>query len=222
PTQFSYYLDFIVDEANSVREKYQANRNSLRRKDPNSGSCSKSSAFHSGHMKLFHVVFSAGIIFSCEGLRRVYVKSISHSLPIFQRLQEEDSASSLTEHAQTTNKIYEVLELDHKTFQESGNGATIIDEKKKALEGEISVSSTTEAVMTFEPIYDKPSDVSYSEHELLQLCNDAKNTGKKFGISDMTSFADNNCSLIQLYYTDVTCEQINTFMQYCQSTGAFH
>ncbi|KAL6724696.1 hypothetical protein Aduo_019560 [Ancylostoma duodenale] len=82
------------------------------------------------------------------------------------------------------------------------------------------IETTTETVVTFEPIYDKSSDTSYSQEELLKLCEETKNIGAKFGIYDISSFAGSNCALIRLYYPEVTCEQINVFLQYCQSTGS--
>ncbi|RCN40259.1 hypothetical protein ANCCAN_13790 [Ancylostoma caninum] len=82
------------------------------------------------------------------------------------------------------------------------------------------IETTTETVVTFEPIYDKSSGNSYSQEELLKLCEETKNIGAKFGIYDISSFAGRNCALIRLYYPEVTCEQINVFLQYCQSTGS--
>ncbi|VDP60334.1 unnamed protein product [Heligmosomoides polygyrus] len=68
------------------------------------------------------------------------------------------------------------------------------------------------------PIYDKSSDTVYSKEELLKLCEETSSMGRKFGINDVSSFAGSNCALIRLYYPEVTCEQINVFMQYCHST----
>ncbi|EYB99456.1 hypothetical protein Y032_0122g1058 [Ancylostoma ceylanicum] len=82
------------------------------------------------------------------------------------------------------------------------------------------IETTTETVVTFEPIYDKSSGTSYSQEELLKLCEETKNIGAKFGIYDISSFAGSNCALIRLYYPEVTCEQINVFLQYCQSSGS--
>ncbi|KAK6032095.1 hypothetical protein OSTOST_01736 [Ostertagia ostertagi] len=77
---------------------------------------------------------------------------------------------------------------------------------------------TKETVVTLEPIYDKEN--SYSQEELLKLCVETRRIGEKFGIRDVSSFAGSNCALIRLYYPDVTCEQINVFLQYCQTTGS--
>ncbi|ETN71894.1 hypothetical protein NECAME_19129, partial [Necator americanus] len=70
------------------------------------------------------------------------------------------------------------------------------------------------------PIYDKSTGNSYTQEELLKLCEETRKIGEKFGIYDISSFAGSNCSLIRLYYPEVTCEQINIFLQYCQSAGS--
>ncbi|VDK53365.1 unnamed protein product [Cylicostephanus goldi] len=69
------------------------------------------------------------------------------------------------------------------------------------------------------PIYDK-STGTYTQEELLKLCQETENVSAKFGITDMSSFAGSNCALIQLYYPEVTCEQINVFLEYCQKANA--
>ncbi|KAK6061109.1 hypothetical protein COOONC_01220 [Cooperia oncophora] len=76
---------------------------------------------------------------------------------------------------------------------------------------------TTEKVVTLEPIYEKSGN-TYSQEELVKLCEETRSVGSKFGIHDVSSFAGKNCALIRLYYPDVTCEQINVFLQYCQVT----
>ncbi|WKY15466.1 hypothetical protein Q1695_000726 [Nippostrongylus brasiliensis] len=81
------------------------------------------------------------------------------------------------------------------------------------------VHATTERVVTLEPIYDTTSKDMYSQEELLKLCEETKSIGQKFGITNVSSFAGSNCALIRLYYPEVTCEQINVFIQYCHSAG---
>ncbi|CAJ0609103.1 unnamed protein product [Cylicocyclus nassatus] len=82
---------------------------------------------------------------------------------------------------------------------------------------EANFQATTQNVVIFEPIYDKSTGSSYTQEELLKLCHETENVSAKFGITDMSSFAGSNCALIQLYYPEVTCEQINVFLEYCQN-----
>uniref|UniRef100_A0A0N4W9Z8 HAUS augmin-like complex subunit 7 n=1 Tax=Haemonchus placei TaxID=6290 RepID=A0A0N4W9Z8_HAEPC len=73
--------------------------------------------------------------------------------------------------------------------------------------------------LSWTPIYDKTEN-TFSQEELLKLCEETKSIGQKFGINNVSSFAGSNCALIRLYYPDVTCEQINVFLQYCQASGS--
>ncbi|RCN37712.1 hypothetical protein ANCCAN_16375, partial [Ancylostoma caninum] len=106
------------------------------------------------------------------------------------------------------------------TSQIADNGGSVQRVEQYLEEEKSRIETTTETVVTFEPIYDKSSGNSYSQEELLKLCEETKNIGAKFGIYDISSFAGSNCALIRLYYPEVTCEQINVFLQYCQSTGS--
>ncbi|CAJ0591644.1 unnamed protein product [Cylicocyclus nassatus] len=56
--------------------------------------------------------------------------------------------------------------------------------------------------------------------QLDKICADIQKTTQSFGIKDPKTFALNNCSLIKMYYKQVTCEQINNVMDYCER-GAF-
>ncbi|VDL71849.1 unnamed protein product [Nippostrongylus brasiliensis] len=49
-----------------------------------------------------------------------------------------------------------------------------------------------------------------------KICVDVRKTTTGFGIRDPKTFALNNCPLIQMYYKQVTCEQINHVMAYCE------
>ncbi|KHJ98217.1 hypothetical protein OESDEN_01812 [Oesophagostomum dentatum] len=71
-----------------------------------------------------------------------------------------------------------------------------------------------------EVVYNTSVGTGYSQEDLLRLCEETKNVGAKFGIYNLSSFAGSNCALIRLYYPDVTCEQINVFLEYCQSVGS--
>ncbi|VDM73055.1 unnamed protein product [Strongylus vulgaris] len=59
-----------------------------------------------------------------------------------------------------------------------------------------------------------------SREQLDKICKDIQRITQNFGIKDPKTFALNNCSLIKMYYSQVTCEQINHVMEYCER-GAF-
>lgn len=71
----------------------------------------------------------------------------------------------------------------------------------------------------FQPIFDAQTGTSYTAAELNRICSETVNVSKGFGISDIESFAKNNCFLIRLYYPDVTCSQINQLVGYCKENG---
>ncbi|VDP08471.1 unnamed protein product [Heligmosomoides polygyrus] len=60
------------------------------------------------------------------------------------------------------------------------------------------------------------STTTLSAEQLDKICLDIHKTTTGFGIRDPKSFALNNCPLIKMYYKQVTCEQINHVMDYCE------
>ncbi|CAD6190504.1 unnamed protein product [Caenorhabditis auriculariae] len=84
-----------------------------------------------------------------------------------------------------------------------------------------SISSNTapESTITLPPIYDEETGISYSREQLDKICLQTKQMSTTFGIHDIDSFAKNNCFLIRIYYPDVSCNQINTLIEYCSSNG---
>lgn len=78
---------------------------------------------------------------------------------------------------------------------------------------------TTTNVINLAPIFDAQTGTSYTAAELNRICSETVNVSKGFGISDIESFAKNNCFLIRLYYPDVTCSQINQLVGYCKENG---
>uniref|UniRef100_A0A1I7XFM7 DHC_N2 domain-containing protein n=1 Tax=Heterorhabditis bacteriophora TaxID=37862 RepID=A0A1I7XFM7_HETBA len=89
--------------------------------------------------------------------------------------------------------------------------------RMQLIEAQAKLTTTSPAVITLEPIYDKTSGVFYSQEELLKLCMETKSIARQFGIKDVSTFASNNCGFIRLYYPNVTCQQINVFLQYCEN-----
>ncbi|EFP03713.1 hypothetical protein CRE_19188 [Caenorhabditis remanei] len=78
---------------------------------------------------------------------------------------------------------------------------------------------TTTNVINLAPIFDADTGTSYTPAELDRICSETVNVSKGFGISDIESFAKNNCFLIRLYYPSVTCSQINQLVGYCRENG---
>ncbi|KAK6756586.1 hypothetical protein RB195_014793 [Necator americanus] len=60
-----------------------------------------------------------------------------------------------------------------------------------------------------------------SAEQLNSICVNIQKTTQSFGIKDPRTFALNNCSLIKIYYKQVTCEQINHVMEYCEQSSFF-
>ncbi|EPB78219.1 hypothetical protein ANCCEY_02687 [Ancylostoma ceylanicum] len=58
-----------------------------------------------------------------------------------------------------------------------------------------------------------------SRDQLDKICIDIQKTTRSFGIKDPKTFALNNCPLIKMYYRQVTCEQINHVMDYCERSS---
>ncbi|CAP39254.2 Protein CBG22730 [Caenorhabditis briggsae] len=78
---------------------------------------------------------------------------------------------------------------------------------------------TTTNVINLAPIFDADTGTSYTPAELDKICQETVHVSKGFGISDIESFAKNNCFLIRLYYPSVTCSQINQLVGYCRENG---
>ncbi|CAI5454785.1 unnamed protein product [Caenorhabditis angaria] len=78
---------------------------------------------------------------------------------------------------------------------------------------------TNENVINLAPIYDRDTGMSYQPEELDKICAETVQISRNFGIRDIESFAKNNCFLIRMYYTNVTCSQINQLVEYCIANG---
>ncbi|CAI4220696.1 unnamed protein product [Auanema sp. JU1783] len=55
-----------------------------------------------------------------------------------------------------------------------------------------------------------------NKEQLDKMCISIKGLTKAFGIKKPKTFAEQNCSLIKMYYKQVTCEQIIHVMEYCE------
>uniref|UniRef100_A0A1I7XV62 Trichohyalin n=1 Tax=Heterorhabditis bacteriophora TaxID=37862 RepID=A0A1I7XV62_HETBA len=60
------------------------------------------------------------------------------------------------------------------------------------------------------------NQINLTKTQLDHMCLDIKQTTKAFGITDAKKFASNNCMMIQMYYRQVTCEQIIHVVEYCE------
>nr|CDJ80974.1 Protein F13B9.2 [Haemonchus contortus] len=59
------------------------------------------------------------------------------------------------------------------------------------------------------------NQATLSSEQLNKICADIKKATQDYGIRNPKSFALENCPLIQMYYKNVTCDQINHVMDYC-------
>ncbi|CAL2051327.1 unnamed protein product [Caenorhabditis brenneri] len=84
---------------------------------------------------------------------------------------------------------------------------------------DVDTMETTTNVINLAPIFDADTGTSYTQTELNRICSETVHVSKGFGISDIESFAKNNCFLIRLYYPSVTCSQINQLVGYCRENG---
>lgn len=48
-----------------------------------------------------------------------------------------------------------------------------------------------------------------------EICEQVKRLARNYSIRDMPKFSRNNCSLIRLYYSEASCEDVVTIVDYC-------
>lgn len=59
-------------------------------------------------------------------------------------------------------------------------------------------------------------ETTSSPDELDKICKSVSSISKQFGIKDVVTFAKKNCGLVKMYYPKVTCNQIDSVMEYCK------
>ncbi|CAI4224008.1 unnamed protein product [Auanema sp. JU1783] len=135
--------------------------------------------------------------------------------------QEPDDLKTrtlLTTPASLPLHTYEEVELKQVNIRPRGGKMLKQTNRKVAPYSEHQEQRVSEPQLQGSEVFNDLQGNLYTKEELMDMCAQAKSVGDSFGIKDITSFAGNNCGLIQLYYSNVSCEEIGKFVEYCETS----